>query len=323
MSKVPRKPPTITIRPLNPLDAFRCIVLGEAGEANCAYPLASMGKEPPTTFPLIDVCKAGLRLRDRGRGWVWWYSNRVYGLATAQQRSGPQSWEITHLSLGPDGESHLTKLLETVSQAAGSKGGERVFIRLRQDDPLVDAVRLSGFFPCVNEVLYRGLANRTARLSSLPNESLVSLRKKKRGDSYAIFQLYNATTPSEVRSAVGMTFDQWMASFERGGSRIQEFVLDTNSGVRVWLKCFRHSGSGQLSAIVHPDDEELLGPVVDFGLERLKAANSLYCLVPEHQESLKRVLWQRGFEAASEYVILVKSMVAEVKEGSRARATAA
>ena len=254
---------------------------------------------------------------------MWWYSNRVYGLATARQRSGPQSWEITHLFLGPDGENRLTDLLEMVSRTVGSKGGQRVFLRLRQDDPLADAVRQSGFFPCVNEVLYMGPSNRTAGLSSLPSESLVSLRKKKRGDNYALFQLYNAATPSEIRSTVGMTFDQWMASCERGGGHSQEFVLDTNSGVRGWLKCSRHSGSGQLSAMVHPDYEDLLAPVVDFGLERLKAANALYCLVPEHQESLKRVLWQRGFEAASEYVILVKSMVVKVKEGSRVRATAA
>ena len=109
-------------------------------------------------------------------------------------------------------------------------------MRVRQGDPLADAARLSGFFPCVPEVLYRRPGHRTASLDSFPSQTSVSLRKKKRGDDYALFRLYNAAIPSEVRSAVGMTFDQWMASREQSSGRRQEFVLDTHAGVRGWLR---------------------------------------------------------------------------------------
>ena len=78
-----------------------------------------------------------------------------------------------------------------------------------------------------------------------------------------------------------------------------------------------------MDTMVHPDDEELIASMVDFGLERLKTAKAIYCLASEHQVALNRVLWQRGFESVSEYVTLVKSIAAKVKEGSRVRATVA
>ena len=85
----------------------------------------------------------------------------------------------------------------------------------------------------------------------------------------------------------------------------------------------QRSGVGQLAATVHPDNEDSLGPVVDFGLDQLKGTRAVYCLVPEYQVALQRVLTDRGFEPVSEYVTLVKKLAVIAKEKAHARATIA
>ena len=265
------------------------------------------------------MARAGLSLPRQGYGWALCNRSRVIALAIVRQRSGPQSWEVTQLFSDPrTGTDHqLADLLEKLSGTAASHGGERVFLRLRSDDPLIDVARLSGYFPCVAEVLHKGMPLRRghSEASGAAAEEEAPLpRKKTRADHHGLFRLYNAATPQEVRSSSAMTFNQWSASHEHTSGRWREFVVETDSAITGWVGTLRRVRTGQMSTVVHPDDDRSLDSIVDFGLRRLGGAKAVYCLVPEYQVAFRSVLAQRGFNEVASYITLVKSTVSTVKK---------
>ncbi len=305
------------IRPFHPPDVVRCALLRDLWERDRAYTLGRLARDEPDRPSLVDASRGALGLESgRGCSWVWTEGYRVKGLVTARQRSGPLSWEIAHLLVAPGNDSEVLELLERVCHVVGRRGGERVFIRLLRDDPLVDISRFGGFFPCVREVMYRGRP-----LDSTPGPA-PGLRGRRPGDEHDLFRLYHATTPPEVRCVAGMTLDQWRSSRERTGGRGREFVYEQDGLVKGWLSVARRGSAGQVSVVAHHDKGP--GPLLDYGLRLLGRARVVHCLVPEFQLALASALQQRGFEATAEYITLVKVMAVRAKkEDARATATIA
>ena len=267
----------------------------------------------------MEVLRASVWSRGEGCAWVCRRGNRVIALVAAARRSGPQSWEVTQLHVAPGEEGQVPKLLEKTSGTAAADGAKRVFITLVQDDPLADVARIDGFFPCVVEVLYAG----PNPLQTPGDSTRPSLRPKARSDDHDLFRLYNAATPAEVRARVGMTLEQWVASQERRHRRAKEFVLDEGSGLRGWLMVRRRSGTAQLAAMAHPDDRGSLERVVDFGLDRVRDAGTVFVVAPEYQSYIDSILSERGLRPASYYTTFIKSLAVAAADRSRVRATAA
>lgn len=311
------------IRPFIPLDVFRCAFLGESEKFNRAYTLGSLLSKRPSTRSILEASFSGLGFRRTSRAWVWHEGNRINALIGAGQRSGPQSWEITHLFFRNEIEHRLTTLFDRVGQAAASHGGEKVFIRLLRGDPLIDVARLSGYFPLIPETLY--IRDQDSRLPgsavSSSTKSLVVLPKAQE-DDHGLFRLYNASTPAEVRYAFGMTIDQWMASIDRGRGRASESVVKHKGEVKAWLRTTRRFGLGEVSATIHPDYQSDLPELVDAGLSDLGGVGRIYCLAPEYQVTLRRALSDSGFEPTSDYVTLVKKMTLTTENKARVRVAA-
>ena len=306
------------------MDLLRCALGGRPGGFNRAHTLEALTRGRPPRFALAEVSKSAVLRRSRGCGWVQRRGNRVHCLVIARQRSGPLSWEITHLFLQPTGYDHLPVLLEGISKSASLAGGQRVFLRLRRDDPLVDIAGRGGFFHCTSESLYKAPFRGSAyEMRGGPENSSATLRKKRADDQFGLFRLYSSVAPSEVRFLLGMTFDQWSASRERRAGRCHELVLEQDGALRAWLRSTRRGGTGGVEAMVHPDMEATLAPAVEAALKTLRGASAIYCLVPEHQDVFKRVLRDRGFESEGEYVTLVNSMAVVAREKEEAPITAA
>ena len=139
-------------------------------------------------------------------------------------------------------------------------------------------------------------------------------------DEFDLFRLYNASTPSETRLLVGVTFDQWRSSRNRSPRGCHEFVYERDGVIRGWVRISRRFGAGQLVSMLHPDADADVAALIEYGLSRLTGANRVYCLVPEYQLYLRRLLSHRGYQEKSEYVTLVKSMVAPARSEERSRA---
>ena len=202
-----------------------------------------------------------------------------------------------------------------------SEGAEKVFIRTLREDPLVDAARVSGYFPRLPEVLYTRVSEHRSSNAATDNDA--SITPKSPVEEHDLFRLYNATTPSEVRYGIGMTIDQWQASRERPRGKLHEYVWRSEDHhVAGWILIARKGNEGYLSVTVHPDFESNTEALVDYALERLKGVKSLYAVVPEYQVALKRVLEERGFTATSDLVTLVKSTTISVTDSTRSRVAA-
>ena len=296
------------IRPLRPSDATRYALLGGACRSNRAYTLDSLGREPHTPLSIVQVARLGLVLPgERACRWVCKCGGQIAAIAAARPRSGLQTWEIAHLLTALDAEAVCDGLLRKACEGVARVGGERVFIRFQTRDPLVGTARVCGFIPCAHELLYHG------RQRPGYNRSFAFLREKTPSDEYGLFQLYNASTPSETRLAAGLTFDQWRSSREQSRGRSREIVYERDGVVRGWLRTVQHAGVGKITVVMHPGDEADVGDLIDYGLARLTGIGMVYCLVPKHQVLMQRLLLQRGYEVLTEYVTLVRSMLAPAR----------
>ena len=303
-------------RTLQPLDLVRLAFSGGAERRNRAYTDNTRGTGTPPLWSSIDLSRPRLGPKSESVAYVHSRGLRLDGLVTARQRFGPQTWSITHLHV-PDTESDAAvDLLASVSEAVTARRGERLVLRLRDDDPLVDEVQLHGFFQCYRETLFR------AKSASVPAGRRPVMREAVAADDYDLFRLYCAAIPREVRSIIAMTFDQWRASRWGPPGRIVEYVFEADGTVRAWVGIGRSWRSGQISLIVHPDAGLGLSDLLNFGLESLGERRTVYLVVPEYQELLQRVLTQMGHEPLADYSTTVKTMAVVGKEEARLPATA-
>ena len=273
---------------------------------------------------MADLSRSVLSLRDSRRMWGSYHDNRITGLLRVCPRSGPLSWEVSHLLADEDERDWIPDLLGKATRTVANAGGLRIFLRLRQDDPLIEAARHAGFVACYHETLYEGLPGPRLEISPISDDrTWPAFRKRAGSDDHGLFRAYTAATPSEIRASVGMTLDQWMSSRERYYGRRQEIVLTKHDVVQGWLRITRRSGIGQMEGTVHPDHELSLNSLVDYGLDALSQAGQVYCLVPEYQLTLARVLSDKGFNPIGDYLTLVNSLARTIEDDARARATAA
>ncbi len=245
--------------------------------------------------------------------WVCAGQDGIRALASIRQRSGPKSWELSHLYSHSSSDQAVVRLLERTAAGAGMRGAERVFLRVGADSGVLQAARLAGYFPSHYEVVYQGTPERSG-----PSHSLFDadshLRPRLPEDDHALFRLYNAATPVRVRQLVGMTFDQWSSSRERGPGRLRESVLTVDGEVQGSLRTSTRSGRGILSVVLHPDYDALTADVVEAGLRRLKGTRTVYVVAEEYAPRLSTALEEFGFEAQGECVMLVKSIAQRVME---------
>lgn len=300
------------IRALHSLDVARYALHGGPGGNNRAYTLASLGKEAANRPSIADVPRLALTLRSRGMcSLAWTEGNRVLGIAAARPRTGARTWEISHLYLAYGDDPVCHDLLGALTKSVAQRGGERTFIRLVREDPLIEVAGRCGFTAQSQESLYRG-ARRLAPAS--PPESI---RRKTEADDFGIFLLYTACTPATARLGSGMTFGQWSEAGERSRDRARELVYTPDGGVRGWIETVRRFRGAMVRMMAHPDDESSVDSLLDCGLQHLPGSGDAFCLVSDHQTAVIRSMWRRGFEAQSEYVTLVKSMVTTARQEER------
>lgn len=300
------------MRPLGPLDLVRCALVHQSEMPDLAVTLTSLCRPRSFRMSLIGLSRRSVSPRARD-AWVCIGEGGVHGLASIRQRSGPRSWELSHLYTGSPSAKTVVGLLERASAGAGSHGAERVFLRVETDSPVLQAARLAGYFPSHVQTVYVGMAgNREPSHSLFDADS--HLRDRRPDDRHALFRLYNAATPVKVRQLVGMTLDQWASSHESAPGRLSEGVLQVEGDAKGWLRTSARFGRGSLAVTLHPDYDALTPEVVEAGLRRLSGTRTVFAIVEEYAPRFATALEARGFEAQGEYVVLVKSVARRVLE---------
>ena len=301
----------------------RCAIVGEKSMRNHAFTLSGLSHSRSFGVSLLDLSRKHLSPRAKDAAWVWAEGRHVLGVASVRPRVGLQSWEVANLYLDSPSRLPVADLLEQMSASAVAQGAERIFLRVQQDDDLISAARLSGFFPLTFETLYCGhpLSEESGQGSLFDTDS--RLRKKEKPDEYGLFRLHNIATPAEVRKLSGMTFDQWAASHEQSPGRYDERVFEGEGSIRGWLGTARRSSIGNLSTLLHPDDEAVMEDIVIAGLRRLSNTKKVFCVVPKYQYALRRSLEDHGFQPEREFITLVKSTAKTALESNLVRSALA
>ncbi len=294
------------IRPLTIADAIRIAALREPDWAVRPMGAAVEGRH---LFSPAHFLWGHLRARPRGSAWIDTKGMKASSLASARPRSGPTAWIVDHLVTSQGDEVPCCALLETAAVHAARQGAERLFLQLPDERHMVETVRHSGFVPCT-QVLLLTLVGRTPLLSTEPAQGL---RRRTPQDDHPLFRLYNATTPASVRSGIGVTLQQWKDAQEPRWKGTRELVLEEGDGVKGWLRLDQHRRWATVRLSVQPDWGGDLRSLVALVLKE-NGTRSVWWEIPESQEGLRLVLERVGFEVAGSYQLMVKSMVARVKE---------
>ena len=305
------------IRPLQPLDIALYALFGGRDNGNRAYTLGRLGGEAHPHLSKAGAVRASVSLRrKRVSAWAWTRGYRVMGIAAARPRSGPLTWELSQLYLPSDRGASWVELLDRLCRGVARGGGERVFLRLRGEDPLVKAAGGCGFVLCAHESLFKG------RPAPTWSTRRISLRARAPADDFSLFRLFNGATPQKARLAAGVTFEQWRSAQEPSGRRSREYVYERQGEVRGWIRAMQRGGATQLTMMVYPEDEANLSALIDGVLVTESGPATVYCLVQDHHVLLQRLLSQRGYQEVCEYATLVKSIGAPVIQGKALRLAA-
>lgn len=273
-------------------------------EARTRDRLSSKGIELLAAVPLLKGCLVSV---DKQHSFVCVRGGFIQGLVCLRRGQGPSAWFIERLLLEPGCEESCLDLLERVGYAGDKIEAERVFLRLDSSSPTVDMAKQAGFNHYLTELLYR----LDEIHQSAPPDPLPALRPKSSADEHALFRLYSTAAPLRVRSAEGMTLQEWTDSRDKDAHR--EMVQENAGEISAWLR-IRYSGaSGQFEIFATPGSGDLAS-LVDYTLTVLKTRRPVYCLVPEYQQQLRRILEERGFYQAGAYSCFSKQLAVRVHE---------
>lgn len=303
------------IRASLPFDVVRYGVLGGPAPGNRAYPLASVGFPAGGAMSRQEAVCAAISIRRKGSLSVTRSHGRYMPvIVIARPRPSRWCWDVTHLfSDSPDGES-CTDVLDVLLQEVSQRGGERVFIRLWVDDPLVGIAASRGFMKYEEEALLAGPADALNGAASLGVEPMRGV------DEHDLWRLYNVSTPLRVRMALGMTFDQWRAARERAGWRSREYVHRTDGAVRAWVQVTRRGRSAVVACLSHPEYDDCAPALMRHGISRAWGVNAALCLVRDSQVRLQSLMRGRGFREVGRYATMMRSITSPMKIAQGARA---
>jgi hypothetical protein len=295
------------IRRLVPTDYVRLASMN--GTDWAVVPGGGVGGLQPT-FSLPSFLWERSRLRQRSGAWISTSGGRVRGVASARRCAGPTVWVVDHLVLGPTGsEESAAELLECAAVYAGSRGAQRIFLRTPEDWHMLETGRRCGFLPCTQATVH-ALAGRTPLIGV---EAMGEVRPRLPGDDIALFRLYNRCTPSEVRSAVGMTLQEWQDAQEPVGRSTREFVLEDETEIAAWIRLDRSRGRMRVQAMLAPEWEGDSHSLVAFILGETRNRPVLWN-VPYYQIGMRMLLERVGLEQVASYSMMVKPMAVRVRE---------
>ncbi len=302
-------------------DIFRCVLLNLPKGTNlvCTRDLLT-GDKPASNSVLW---KESFANHSRRATVAQWDGNHLTGLASARARHGPRAWEIDRLYLDsdfgeplsnhsnsglgqdPDLSSLALELFEHIVREAGGRRAERVFLRLPPGSPIFKFAQRAGFFPYFEETL---LESRSAVDTSEGGPGLLDWQELLPEDDYSLFQLYCAATPQPVRTATGLTFDQWRDAQGSCGRR-RDWVLKREGRVVAWVGLSKYGKATAAEVLVSPASPELWEPAMDRALHE---GGTHSWLVPDYQETLGNLLLRRQFREVAQYTVMIKKVAAAV-----------
>lgn len=303
------------IRTSRPADVIRYGVFGGPAPGNRAYPLASVGNQSSPAMSKREVMSSAASLRSKDTHSLTLAHGRyVPAIVAAKPRATVRAWEVTQLLVDSPESAACHEVFGILFREIAHRGGERLFLRLREDDPLLRIAATCGFTKYGEETLLAGPK------VSFPRVSTQGIRPVEPVDEHDLFRLYNASTPSRARFALGMTADQWRAAREPAGWRSREYVYRQNDAAQGWAQVIRKGRSAILTLMSHPDAADSVPALVTHGMSRSWGVGNWYVLAGDHQVRLQALMGQRGHWEVARYVTMARAITSPVTVAEASRA---
>jgi len=311
------------IRHLHPTDSPGLLQFSQSSGQGETCTLVGALRGGPGGFPTVKYAGIALSPRAWQSCWVEARRGRIDALLRAGPRSGPQAWEVGELYLRKSKTQLAVDLFEQIAIPAGGAGAHRIFARVPVDgrganDSVYEDARNAGFSTICRETVYRcESAHSAINKLGIPDHSL-QLRPRTELDTLALFKLYNATTPIEIRMKSGQTSKDWAAGVEHLGRKAPEWIFelpDGSIGAHVKRSTTR---SGHMFSLDWSTEggRELPGLVAAAMAECKDVPVST--TVPEYRPALAHLLVTLGFEEKEQYEVMVKPLAQTVSERANA-----
>ena len=221
-------------------------------------------------------------------------------------------WKVDCLQVSD--EERCVSLLETAGAVASEHRVRKLFLSLDAGNPLVNGARRAGFISYNKNYIYRYRGEGVRRSGTVP--SPYNLRTRTPADDFGLFQLYTAAAPAAVRTAEGMTLEEWRDSREHGSllEHHRDFVLEREGRLSARLHINTARGGGCFDIVSHNLGADGLQWLVRYALRNLYGKSTILCTVPAFQAQLSGILEESGFEHVAEHTASVKDIAIKVKE---------
>jgi hypothetical protein len=298
------------IRPLYPTDVISYLFLSREELPNQAITRNSLLRKSP--FSPVVYLEHWLHLSGRRHSLLSVEGGRLKSVVSVKRCAAPTVWQIDYLKA--DDEERCIALLDRLSIAAAEWGVRKLFLRLPAATPLADVARRAGFSCYSKDYLYRHVDEPKRSMTAPPEPYQVRTRES--SDEYGLFKLYIAAVPVPVRTAEGMTLEEWQGSREQGSwlDERREFVLQGRDSLAGWLQITATKGKGCFNIVSHQLGEDGLGWLVNYALMFLDGKSPIYCVVPTFQVQLTGILESNGFEQVTECDTMLKEVALRVRE---------
>ena len=294
-----------TARTVRPTDLVALVSYDGHVYPNAAITRDRIGTEA-SPHPLETALEQWFSFATGRHTWISIKGATLRGLASARRRGSKAAWEVDCLiDAADDDDSVLSGLLEQVVTDAARGGAEKVFLRLKGDSPVVETAVRCGFTPYLKERLFAAQSPETDDSAS---DHQYKLRRWSKSDAYPTFRLYNRWAPETVRRVEAATFREWQHARERVSPRrgTQQRVIEIDDNLVGWLRTAADGEIGRFDLMADPANEDLLDPLIDGALVRLRDQSALFTLVPQFAGGLSQRLDERGFSDQGEYAVLAR-----------------
>ena len=254
---------------------------------------------------------------------VDWDGLRLNGLVSARTATG-RVFQVDHLHLphlqsgnGAEpgisnnkeelGPAEPLRLLESLVKLAGSRGAERLFLRLPSGSPALRLAQQTGFFPHFQEIQWEGDAPQPS-LESQRASSLFSVRET--GDEHRLFQLFSDCTPAPVRMAVGVTLEQWQDWQSLWPRQRQEWTASAEGRIRGWVALSRNDDAVEARLMAQPDWPAMTSLLILLATE---SPGPHRWLVPDYQAQVSERLQVMGWRETARYNMLINRVAVPVE----------
>lgn len=298
-------------RAVRPTDLVALVSFDGRVYPNEAKTRSRIGRTDAAPHPLERALEQWFSFATGCHTWISIRGATLRGLVSARRRGSRSAWELDCvINAAEDDDSICLSLLDQALKDAARAHVERVFLRLSPESAVLPLARKLGFCAYQHETLLSSAAPRP-----LPPHlgELRRFRKVTRSDEPALFELYNACTPEQVREAEAATFGEWKAARDRSWlvGHVSQQVAERDGHAVAWYSSAIDADCAHFDLLIHPA-EPAREALFDVALRHIGSRRAM-TLVPNSASGLIQDLMRRGFERGPEFTSLVMRTAVTVK----------